>query len=388
MLFLSGLAVGSIVVFLGGFLANSRRPLVTGHTAGVLDMQGLGSRIPCTGNWHPQAVQNNSTVTTTGTMSLESPAAAFKAKVAEQRHYAYVMMAYDEPGQPMQYIWRAMAMARALQRLSNYRVVLLTNTTELPDGTNVAESFRRLNVEVLSMDSVPVPEWIERKSIGGVNGMRRPQWRHAYQKLQIWRFTQYAKLMWLDIDAIVTRSMDSVFDLEPTWGQRDAWLCSNDRHLQDWLCSGLMLIKPSEETYQGLLKYAEQMDTKWWANGDQRLIHYYFKNVVRKPVKLLDLQEAAFGKCLGIVPNVLNETPGETWNMPAFVHKSSVHNECFYFIIAKQLREVDGRLVNICHYHPLGQYWRDLFCDALRVIGTKNAIADAFCDDFVWYRHR
>jgi len=296
------------------------------------------------------------------------------------RKYAYVMMAYDAPGERPHYIWRAIALIRSLQRLSRYPVLLLTNTTHLPDGTSVNETFGRLNAQVLPVHEVPLPKKIEKEVM--------PVWRVAYWKLQIWRFTQYEKLIWLDTDAIMVRSIDWLFDRTPMWGQRDAWVCSNDAHFQDWLCSGLMLIEPSEKVYQGLLEYAGTAQTKWWENGDQKLIGDYYRHIVGKPVQLLNLTEAAFGKCLGIVPNLYNETPGELWNLPAFVHKSSVHNECFYFLIAKQLRKVGGTMENTCHYHPLGSHWRDAFCDGLRLVGAKTDVTDAFCDDFLWYRHR
>mmetsp|Transcript_113797 Transcript_113797/g.332409 ORF Transcript_113797/g.332409 Transcript_113797/m.332409 type:complete len:484 (+) Transcript_113797:73-1524(+) len=299
---------------------------------------------------------------------------------ARQQRYAYVLMAYDVPGRPLSYIWRAVTMSRALQRLSDYPVLLLTNTTHFPDGSPVVESFAKLGVQVLPVHQVPVPPHVE-KSL-------TPQWRIAYWKLQIWRFTHYDKLVWLDIDGVITRSLDHVFELEPPWAQRDVWVCSATQGFQDWPCSGLMLIEPSEDTYQGLLQFARSTTIKWWVDGDQRLLQHYFQDVARTPMKLLDLADAAFGKCLGVIPNLFNETPGEIWNMPAYVHKSSVKNECFYFIIAKQLRQVEGRTVNICHYHHLGSYWRELFCQGLAEIRVKTPVTEAYCDDFLWHRHR
>jgi len=294
--------------------------------------------------------------------------------------YAYVLMAHDVPDLPAEHIWRAIALARALQRLSQYPVLLLTNTTHLPDGTSVSETFWKLNVQVLPLYKIPLPKRIQEDIM--------PVWRIAFWKLQIWRMTQYEKLIWLDTDAIVFRSIDYIFERRPLWGQRDAWVCSNNDTLQNWLCSGLMLIEPNEDDYRGLLDYSEKSESKWWDNGDQRLILEYFRDIAGQPVQLLDISEAAFGKCLDMIPNPFNESMGSSWNIPAFVHKSSVHNECFYFIIAHQLREIEGTLVNVCHYHPLGPYWRDQFCDGLRVLGVKFDSTETFCNDHLWYGHR
>eukprot|EP00419_Tripos_fusus_P009896 CAMPEP_0172667856 /NCGR_PEP_ID=MMETSP1074-20121228/8693_1 /TAXON_ID=2916 /ORGANISM="Ceratium fusus, Strain PA161109" /LENGTH=332 /DNA_ID=CAMNT_0013484425 /DNA_START=231 /DNA_END=1229 /DNA_ORIENTATION=+ len=294
------------------------------------------------------------------------------------KQYAYVLMAYDVPGAPIQHIWRALALVRSLQRLSDFPILLMTNTSHFPDGTHIRDAFGRLNCHVLPVHEVPLPTTAA--------NLIMPFWRVAFWKLQIWRLVEYDKLIWLDADAIVMRSLDYLFDRVPTWGQKDAWVCSANTSAQNWLCSGLMLIEPSEETYWGLLKYAATKK-EWWKNGDQKLIDDYFREVRGDPVKLLDVTEAAFGKCLGRIPNLFRETPGEVWNMPAFVHKSSVHNECFYFLIAAQLREIQGHTVNICHFNPLGAAWRDAFCDGLRIGGVRTRVTRAYCNDALWYVH-
>jgi len=361
--------VGVLVLLLGSAMKPHSGLAAVVPPDGLNQTQGLRSAGPCTLGWRKESEEDVS--------QFQLPKVLERAK---KKRYAYVMMAYDERGATPQYLWRALALCRALHRLSDYPTLLMTNTTQLPDGTDAAESFRRLNVKIKPVQVVPFPKGLEETMMQA--------WRVAYWKLQIWRLTGYDKLIWLDTDAIITRSLDYIFDLEPNWGQKDAWVCSNAKDVQDWLCSGIMLIRPDEKTYKGLLKYAEKKDVKWWENGDQRLIDHYFREVKGTPMKLFNLRDAAFGKCLGMIPNLFNETPGEIWNLPAFVHKSSVHDECFQFLIAKQLREIDGKLVNICHYHPLGQYWRNMFCEGMNILKTKTPITDAFCDDFLWYRHR
>mmetsp|Transcript_45165 Transcript_45165/g.144678 ORF Transcript_45165/g.144678 Transcript_45165/m.144678 type:complete len:98 (-) Transcript_45165:236-529(-) len=73
------------------------------------------------------------------------------------------------------------------------------------------------------------------------------------------------------------------------------------------------------------------------------------------------------------------------WRQPAFVHKSSSANECFSFDLHRQIRWANGARVNICHYHPLGAYWRDAFCAATSSLGTTTDGAETFCVDAVWY---
>merc|ERR1712150_335861 len=123
-------------------------------------------------------------------------------------------------------------------------------------------------------------------------------------------------------------------------------------------------------------------DDKWWENGDQKLINDYFRHVVGRPVRLLDMSDAAFGKCLnhslGSEPFFARTGP---WYIPAFVHKSDETDACFYFDMRKQVANVKGTVVNVCHYHPLGPYWRSNFCDALNMVGVSTPQTAAFCND-------
>jgi len=299
-----------------------------------------------------------------------------KMTIAGHR-YAFVQMAYDPPGAPLTHIWQVLAMARALKRFSAYPLVVLTNTTQLPDGTALASSFHKLNVQMLPVHEVPMPSGLRWPSSD-------PRYKFGFWKLQIWRLTQFEKLVWLDTDAIVVRSMDWLFQRSPMWGQRHNWDCNEDDDERKMLCTGLLLVAPSEETYQGLVRFAAKSAGHARVRGDEALIQEYFERDSERPVRLLDSADAAYGKCLGSTPNIPYHSPG-SWNMPAFVHKSAVRNECFYFDLAKQQVVLNGEKVNICTYHPLGAFWREMFCDAVKTMGVKTNTTEVFCDDYRWY---
>ncbi|CAK0886448.1 unnamed protein product, partial [Prorocentrum cordatum] len=179
-------------------------------------------------------------------------------------------------------------MARALQRLSMFPLVVLTNATEFPDGTQVNEAFASLHAEVLPVHPIQMPQRHK-------DGLMFDHWEIAWWKLQIWNLTQFEKLIWLDSDAILTRSIDWLFDRPWMWSQRDDWFC--DLNVPK-VCSGIVLIYPDEKDFEGLLKYAAEVEDLS-DGGDQKLISLYFKNVRHKPVNLLDDLEASFGHCLG-----------------------------------------------------------------------------------------
>jgi len=290
--------------------------------------------------------------------------------------FAFVQMAFDMPGMPAVHIWHVLPMARLLQRLSKFPLLVLTNTSHFPGNISFVDAFQKLNVILLPCHEVPLSEkWASKLP---------KRWHLAYWKLQIWRLTDYEKLIWLDTDTILFRSIDWLFDYDGVWGQRDNWVCDADEDKQNFLCSGLLLIQPDDEIYHGIVRYAETGDDAWYTNGDQKLIRNYFKFIRRTPIKLLSTSDASFGKCIGHTPGISYRSHGP-WNMPTFIHKSSEYNECFDHNSKVQVKTINGSKVNICHYNPLGPYWRNLFCEATRVAGVISELSAAYCSNAKWY---
>jgi len=258
----------------------------------------------CCRRYTPVPTSNTSTSTT---LTSTTATTTRKAK------WAYVMMAYDKDGKMSDSMWGVLAVAKALKTFSRYPLLLLTNTTEFPDGTDVQAAFSQLNTVILPVLEVEMQ---------GTQGWSLERWTFAFWKLQIWRLTDYDKLIWLDADALVYRSLDFIFDREWMWAQRDAWFCDLDAPK---VCSGIMSVYPSEEDFEGLLKYAAKVGSSL-TSGDQQLIEWYFRDVRNKPVHLLSPLEASFGQCSGtaISPYLTKEgmDVAGMWSVPAFIHKS------------------------------------------------------------------
>lgn len=303
--------------------------------------------------------------------------------------YAFVMMAYTAPQTPERQIWGVLAMAMAIKTLSKYPLIVLTNTTEFLDGQSVAEGLRKLGAKVMPVHSVDLP------STDAKVRMQTHRWKYGYWKLQIWKMTQYKRVIWLDADAILHRGVDWLFDRPGMWAQRDDWFCKLN---QPGVSSGILVLEPNVEDFYGLMKYAEGLSDL--RDGDNQLINEYFTNVRHRPISLLSDVEAAYGQCMGRAPSPYLNPDGSTiwgqWNMPALVHKSggwgnSPNNEyanaCFTHNVSLQLYTVGSTTINVCQYHPLGIYWRSLFCEAAHQrIGIGVPEIAAYCDDGCWYR--
>lgn len=323
------------------------------------------------------------------------PAGALRRDGHERNRYAYVMLAFDPPGASPRSLWGVLPMAHALQEVSSYPLVVLTNTSHFPDGTPVKESLAKLNVQVLPVDSVPVPDAVLREYRNQPCAeVDPPVCSYQYLKLQIWQLAQFDKLIWMDSDAILTKSIDGLFLQNGTWAQQDNWDCGSwasffvrqtslFTQVVDWLqrtvelqsfqkqdehqhqsdnpCSGLLLLEPSKNVYQGLLQYIGKLTSA--PGGDQQVITDYFAKVAHAPLKVVDVSVASFGQCIEKVPG------GE---MPAFVHKSDWTNRCFYL----------GALAQECRFHPLGEYWHSHFCQAATTMGLKGKTVIDFCDSW------
>lgn len=343
----------------------------------AMNSVGLNRSAPsfCSGNVLVSTIDTDSTV---ARRSRKLPAVQDSSHV--QGKYAFVQLAVDPPGNaPATYVWPVLPMARALQRLgSRYPLVLLTNVSRLPDGTDLAEAMRKLNCYLLPVSRVPLPDSIRQS-------FRLPRWDAAWLKLQIWGLTQFEKLIWMDSDAIPFRNMDYLFSRNGTWMQRDNWDCT-DAFKGNRECSGIMVLQPNADTYAGMIRYASTLAEARF--GDQAVISGYFRDVAGTPVSLLDHVDAAFGHCIGRMPGISyrSESSGSLvegiWGMPAFVHKSSRLNECFGFNATAQSLTINGSMVNICDYNPVGPWWRQVFCEAVHVTGVISSSVSSFCSQF------
>lgn len=70
-------------------------------------------------------------------------------------------------------------------------------------------------------------------------------------KIQLWRLTQYKKLVFLDADTLPMRNIDELFN-------RPCFSAAPDAGWPDCFNSGVFVTQPSEDTYQGLISLASQ----------------------------------------------------------------------------------------------------------------------------------
>eukprot|EP00746_Dinoflagellata_sp_MGD_P007855 gnl/MRDRNA2_/MRDRNA2_115629_c0_seq1.p1 gnl/MRDRNA2_/MRDRNA2_115629_c0~~gnl/MRDRNA2_/MRDRNA2_115629_c0_seq1.p1 ORF type:complete len:301 (-),score=66.23 gnl/MRDRNA2_/MRDRNA2_115629_c0_seq1:26-928(-) len=102
-----------------------------------------------------------------------------------------------------------------------------------------------------------------------------------FQKFAVFGLTQYERVMWLDMDVVVKKNLDSLFEQydvkngEQIWGQRDNWSCDDKDPKANYFSSGMMLFKPDQKHVNGLIDQANSENFCW---GDQKMIAKYFSS--------------------------------------------------------------------------------------------------------------
>lgn len=174
---------------------------------------------------------------------------------------------------------------------SKYPLVVLTNDEVFKNETLKAENP---NLQFIWLEE---KDFLERHCKIGIGHELH------FQKLAIWRMTQFDKLIWIDTDIAFAKNVDYVFtsakfplhEGSRIYGQHDDYQCDG----REWsptgggLCSGMLLIKPSTLHFQGLMNLQSRMQVCW---GDQSIIGTYFQGA-RTSARPFDRNIINFARC-------------------------------------------------------------------------------------------
>lgn len=353
----------------------------------LLDVQQVLQRLQATENVTTNEASTNYGSSVVEARHEDAPSSSVTVARRPASKFAYVMVACNMSGHFSDTMWGVLAVARMLQRVSSYPVLLLTDA----DANNFAgrggfsANLSVLNVHTISAGPLGLPLDHSR--------FERQRWHTALTALKLWTLTDYKRLIWLESDSVVSRNLDWLFHMPGIWAQRE----DRDCHLKEpTVGSGVMMVQPDDSTYRELLEYLRGVPEL--PNSSQRLVSQYFSTKQPGSFSLLSDVDAGFGRCLGRAPTpYLNHDRSEVrglWNMPAFVHRSggwqhlgaeAYGNVCFSIDMARQRYTKGNHTINVCHYHPLGAYWRDHFCEAVWQLQIDVREAVAYCTDSCWY---
>ena len=180
-----------------------------------------------------------------------------------------------------------------MEKRKNYRYVTLLSSDDYIIGTLcLAESLRKVNSQydllVLVTQSISettlsllrheqIDFHILQRSVNtDINSGRYVRWNYTFDKLNVFGLVQYDKVIFLDSDMYVIKNIDHLFE-SPHMSAVVADVFEQPECTE--LNSGLMVISPSMQDYNGLLSLANEFfaaDMSYY--GDQDIIRKYYTN--------------------------------------------------------------------------------------------------------------
>jgi len=200
--------------------------------------------------------------------------------------YAYVTLATND-----EYSKGALVLGRSLREVkvsADVDLVVMVSPHVSPNARNKLQQVFDHLVNVDVYDS---------KDATHLAMLKRPELGITFTKIHCWKLTQYQKCVFMDADTMVVQNIDDLFT-------RDELSAVADVGWPDIFNTGLFVYKPSAETFDGLLKLADEEGS--FDGGDQGLINSYFSTWGQDDIK----------KHLPFLYN-LQATPSYTYS-PAF----------------------------------------------------------------------
>ena len=141
---------------------------------------------------------------------------------------------------------------------SQYELLCLINEEITEETKNVLDYF---NIKYKTINKINYDVDYE--------GFVQPYFKNTFDKLSIFKLTEYEKLVYLDLDLLLLQNIDDLFCYNGIAMARD-FPFSNLHN------SGVMVIEPDKNDYDGLMKLMVEKMNNQEQLGDQDIINEYF----------------------------------------------------------------------------------------------------------------
>ncbi|KQJ83610.1 hypothetical protein BRADI_5g15780v3 [Brachypodium distachyon] len=142
-------------------------------------------------------------------------------------------------------------------------------------GKSIRDTGTRRDMVVLVSDGVSeysrglleADGWIVKRItlLANPNQVRPTRFWGVYTKLKIFNMTSYKKVVYLDADTIVVKSIEDVF--------KCGKFCGNLKH-SERMNSGVMVVEPSETVFKDMISQVDRLPS--YTGGDQGFLNSYY----------------------------------------------------------------------------------------------------------------
>lgn len=202
------------------------------------------------------------------------------------KNYAYITLLTNDDYLP------GVLLLREGLRMTHSEYPLITMVTEDVSEESL-DTLQRYSVETRLVPKIQLPEKIL-KYDQELNPRITETWRYVFSKFNIFKFTEFDKVIFLDADLMIMKNLDHCFEYPHMTAALDG------EYVNLWegwphFNSGFMVIEPDETLPEKLIQFSEELDLDTIKDGygnkyvlaDQEILNLYYRDWVDQPEKHL-----------------------------------------------------------------------------------------------------
>ena len=120
------------------------------------------------------------------------------------------------------------------------------------------------------------------------NDFIQPYFKNTFDKLSVFNLTEYEKIVYLDLDLLILENIDELFDY-------DGLSMAKDHPFSELFNSGVMVIEPNKNDYDGLIKNMKEKMKNKDHTSDQNIINEYFNGNINILPQAYNLLRRVYG---------------------------------------------------------------------------------------------
>ena len=188
------------------------------------------------------------------------------------KNYSYVTLLTNDS-----YVYGVALLVESMQRVKTKYPLHVLIINEVHKAT--IEILNQLGVTYEYVDIIPTPNDIYEHNLR-FEPNTAATWRNCWTKFHIFHQTQFDKIVFLDADLMILKNLDHLFEKPHMTAALDGEYF-NIWPGWDHFNSGCVVIEPSEELFQNILNYANNLKEKElpeYIFADQEVLNFYYKD--------------------------------------------------------------------------------------------------------------
>ena len=120
------------------------------------------------------------------------------------------------------------------------------------------------------------------------NDFVQPYFKNTFDKLSVFNLIEYEKIVYLDLDLLILENIDELFDY-------NGLSMAKDYPFSELFNSGVMVIEPNKNDYDGLIKNMKEKMKNKDHTSDQNIINEYFNDNINILPQAYNLLRRVYG---------------------------------------------------------------------------------------------